>query len=386
MKLDPEQESILKGDNGRVMAMAMETVVKYGEAFGAKRLVPIKSAHLAGTFGIGPYRAYIQVLRQIVSEGLRVKVPTTVNPKPGYDLNFINRHIVFTNQQSLEQLLTAIGITPNYSCVCYEKANVPSFGDRLAWAESSAVQFANSVLGARTNRNSILIDVCCAITGFTPEFGYLLDAHRRGQILVKLNIKKMDAPALGYVLGRKVVDKVPVIEHYPFTRIELKNMGGSMAASGGVALFHVEGLTPEAPDMKTVFDGPPMETITVTQEDLDALRIRKSEMSGIVIFGCPQMTCEETLAIAERFVNKRVEIPTWFCLAPDELTLFKAHYLYGKTLDAGITVSQDCPLAAFSMRLNRKRIITPSGKMLYYLKGVNYGTEDDCLRACGVLQ
>ena len=107
-------------------------------------------------------------------------------------------------------------------------------------------------------------------------------------------------------------------------------------------------------------------------------------MSGIVIFGCPQMTCEETLTIAERFVNKRVKIPTWFCLAPDELTLFKAHYLYGKTLDAGITVSQDCPLAAFSMRLSRKRIITPSGKMLYYMKEVNYGTEDDCLRACGV--
>ena len=145
MKLDPEQESILKGDNGRVMAMAMETVVKYGEAFGAKRLVPIKSAHLAGTFGIGPYRAYIQILRQIVSEGLRVKVPTTVNPKPGYDLNFINRRIVFTNQQSLEQLLTAIGIKRDYSCAfCYEKANVPSFGDRLAWAESSAVQFAKN--------------------------------------------------------------------------------------------------------------------------------------------------------------------------------------------------------------------------------------------------
>jgi len=386
MKLEGEQEGMLKGGNGPIMAKAMETVVKYGEAFGAKRLVPIKSGHLAGTFGIGPYGAYIHILRRIASEGLRVRVPTTVNPRPGYDLNFINRHIVFTKQEALEGLLSAIGVTPNYSCVCYEKANVPSFGDRLAWAESSAVQFANSVLGARTNRNSILMDVCCSLTGFTPEFGYLLDEHRRGQMLVRLNIRKMDAPALGYLLGKKVVDKVPVIEHYPFSRIELKNMGGSMAASGGVALFHVEGLTPEAPDMKTVFDGPPKVTITVTQEDLDSLRLRKPQIADMVVFGCPQMTCTEALAVAEKFVGKKVKVPTWFCMVPDELTEFKKHDQFSKTLDAGITIFEYCPLAAFSLRLGKKHILTPSGKLLYDLKGAEYGTEDDCLKACGVMQ
>jgi cis-L-3-hydroxyproline dehydratase len=384
MNLDQEQKNILRGENGRVMAMAMETVVKYGDAFSAKRLVPIKSAHLAGTFGMGPFHAYIKILQQMVTEGLKVKVPTTVNPRPGYDLNFINRRVVFTNQQTLEELLAAIGVIPNYSCVCYEKENVPSFGDRLAWAESSAVQFANSVLGARTNRNSILIDVCCAVTGFAPEFGYLLDDHRRGQLLVKLDIKKMDASALGYILGRKVVDKVPVIEHYPFTRIELKNMGGSMAASGGVALFHVEGLTPEAPDLKTVFDGPPKHTITITQQDLDDVRTRGAQDVGTVIFGCPQMTCEEALAIAGKFAGRKVTIPTWFCLEPGEFALFKTHSLYGKVIDAGITVSQVCPLAAFSVRLSKKHVLTPSGKLLYYLKGADYGNEEDCLKACGV--
>jgi len=385
MKLEPEQEGMLKGENGRIMAKAMETVVKYGEAFGAKKLVPIKSGHLAGTFGIGPYGAYIHILRQMAGEGLKVRVPTTVNPRPGYDLNFLNRHIVFTKQKPLEELLSAIGVTPNYSCVCYEKANVPSFGDRLAWAESSAVQFANSVLGARTNRNSILMDVCCSITGFTPEFGYLLDEHRHAQMFVRLNIKKMDAPALGYLLGKKVVDKVPIIEHYPFSRIELKNMGGSMAASGGVALFHVEGLTPEALDIKSVLDGFPKVTITVTQEDLDNLRLRKPEIADMVVFGCPQMTCAEALAIGEKFKGKKVRVPTWFCMVPDELREFKGHELYGRILDAGITISEYCPLAAFSMRLGNKHILTPSGKLLYYLKGADYGTEDDCLKACGVM-
>ncbi|HVN70867.1 MAG TPA: aconitase X catalytic domain-containing protein [Desulfomonilia bacterium] len=386
MKLEPEQESMRSGENGRIMAKAMETVVRYGEAFGAKRLVPIKSAHLAGTFGIGPFRAYLQILGQIASEGLKVRVPTTVNPRPGYNLNFINRRIAFPKQEPLEELLAAIGTTPNYSCVCYEKANVPSFGDRLAWAESSAVQFANSVLGARTNRNSILMDVCCAITGFTPEFGYLLDAHRRGQMLVKLDIKKMDAPALGYLLGERVVDKVPVLEHYPFSRIELKNMGGSMAASGGVALFHVEGLTPEAPGMNSVFDGPPETTITVTQEDLDSMRLHRPGKADMVVFGCPQMTCAEALGLAEKFAGKKARVPTWFCMVPHELALFREHVLYGKTLDAGVMVLEYCPLGALSLRLGKKHILTPSGKLLYYLKGADYGTEDDCLRACGVMQ
>lgn len=385
MKLEPEQESMLKGGSGPVMAKAMQTVVTYGEAFKAKRLVPIKSGHLAGTFGIGPFKAYIKILQQIAAEGIRVRVPTTVNPRPGHDLNFINRHIVLTKQKVLDELLSAIGVTPNYSCVCYEKANVPSLGDRLAWAESSAVQFANSVLGARTNRNSILIDVCCSLTGCAPEFGYMLDEHRRGQMLVKLDIKKMDAPALGYLLGQKVVDKVPVIEHYPFSRIQLKNMGGAMAASGGVALFHVEGLTPEAPDMKSVFDGPPKATITVTQEDLDSLRAQKPEIADMVVFGCPQMTCAEALAIAEQFAGKKIRIPTWFCLAPDELADFKKHDLYRKALDAGITILDVCPLAALSIRLGKKHILSPSGKLSYYLEGAIYGTEDDCVKACGVI-
>ena len=119
-------------------------------------------------------------------------------------------------------------------------------------------------------------------------------------MLVKLDVKRMDAPALGYLLGQKVVDKVPFIEHYPFSRIELKNMGGAMAASGGVALFHVEGVTPEAPDMKSVFDGPPKVTITVTQEDLDNLRLRRPEIADMVVFGCPQMTCAESSGILRR--------------------------------------------------------------------------------------
>ena len=383
MKLEPEQESILRGESGRAMALAMKTLVDYGRAFGSGRLVPIRSGHLAGTFGILPFQAYYKILDRLAADGVRVRVPTTVNPRPGRELSLISR-ITFGRQGRLERRLAAMGVTPNYSCVCYEKENVPGTGDRLAWAESSAVAYANSVLGARTNRNSILIDLCSAVTGLTPEFGFLLDENRRGRVLVRLEVDRMDASALGFIIGREVVDRVPVIEHYDFSSVELKNMGGSMAASGGVALFHVEGLTPEAPDMKAVFDGGPETTITVTQKDLDDLRTERPDRADKVVFGCPQMTYDEAVGLGERFRGRRVKRPTWFCMIPEAMERFRETEIYDGIRSAGVEVYTHCPLAALTMRSERRQVITPSGKLFYYLHGTVYGSEEDCLRASGV--
>ncbi len=384
MKLEPEQEAVLGGESGKALSLAMKTLVEYGKAFGATRLVPIRSGHLAGTFGVFSYRAYYRILRRLVSEGVKVKVPTTLNPRPGRDFNLVNR-LVMSRQRMLDNYLNALGVIPNYSCVCYEDANVPGLGDKLAWAESSAVQFANSVLGSRTNRNSILIDLCSAVTGLTPEFGYLLDGNRRGRLLVKLQVARMDASALGYIIGRKAVNRVPVIEHYDFSRIELKNMGGAMAAAGGVAMFHIEGLTPECPDLKSVFDGEPEETITVTQEDLDALRTKRPEEAAMVAFGCPQMTYDETVELAGRFVGKRVNRPTYFYLIPEAKRRFLATDLADKVIAAGIRILDHCPVAGLMVRRPSKKVLTTSGKCYYYLPGTEYGAVDDCLRTCGVM-
>jgi predicted aconitase len=246
------------------------------------------------------------------------------------------------------------------------------------------VQYANSVIGARTNRNSILIDLCCSVTGCAPEFGYLLDENRRGQMLVRLKINEMDAAGLGFLLGQKIVDKVPVIEHYDFSTVELKNMGGAMAASGGVALFHVEGLTPEAPDLKSVFDGEPETTITITQKDLDDLRSRKPDAATAVVFGCPQLTYEEAVELGRAFAGKRTKLPTWFCMIPEAMERLKETDLYSRIIEAGVKVATFCPLAAFTVRLGNKHILTSSGKAYYYLSGTEYGTVKDCLRACGI--
>jgi predicted aconitase len=201
---------------------------------------------------------------------------------------------------------------------------------------------------------------------------------------VKLEINEMDASGLGFLIGKKVVDKVPVIENYNFSKIELKNMGGAMAASGGVALFHVEGITPEAPDFETVFDGAPKEVITITQNDLDALRFKDLDTATSVVFGCPQMTYEEAMILGQHFAGKKTKLPTWFCMIPEASKRFEGSDLYTKVVEAGVKVVDFCPLAGFSLRIGNKRLLTPSGKLYYYLSDTIYGTVKDCLKACGV--
>lgn len=384
LKLTAQQESILRGESGESLALAMKTLVQYGEACGARRLVPIKSAHLAGSFGIVLFEAYYQILERLVADQVQVAVPTTTNPVPGVHCDLFN-WIIYFKQRRLEKGLKALGVTLSGSCVCYDRANVPSFGDRLAWSESSAVQYANSVIGARTNRNSILLDICSAVTGFTPEFGYLLDEHRIGKVLVKLDIRQMDASALGFVVGRRLVNRIPVFEHRDFNPAELKNLGAGLATSSAIDLFHVEGLTPEAPDLRTAFDGEPSETVTITQADLDSIRGRNgAEPYGdVVVFGCPHMTLAEALTVSEQFDGTRVERPTWFCLTPDAAERFEETEAYRRVRKAGVQIHTCCPLAALSVRWDFKRVLTPSAKLAYYLNRGVYGNLEDCTGVCG---
>lgn len=389
MELTPEQQDILDGRQGGELADCMKTLVRMGDAFGAPRLVPIVSAHLTGSFKIASFKGYYELLQRIVDAGLKVSVPTTLNPHPGYEFAPQNR-VIFRGQQMHERLLEALGVTPNYSCVCYEYHNRPEFGDILAWAESSAVIYANSVLGARTNRHALLADICQAILGLTPEFGYLLDENRRGQVRVKLDIDNMDAPALGFLLGQKCMDRTPLIDHYPFDQAQLKNLGGAMAASGGVTMFHVLGLTPEAPDEETALRGQaPEETVTITQRDLDALRADHGvqKKTAMVAIGCPQMTLAEITEVAQHFVGKQVKKKTMLHVMPDALREFQETDLFDEVLKSGAEVYQHCPLSGLSLRIGigKQQVLTPSGKLHYYLDGTQYGDLHDVLKVCGVM-
>jgi len=387
MNLTEDQQAKLNGADGPVMARCMQTIVRYGRAFNAPRLVPIKSAHLTGSFKIFFYSAYYEIVNELVQAGIRVKVPTTLNPRPGYRYAPQNRFI-FRGQRRHEEQLEALGVTPNYSCVCYEYSNTPKFGDVLGWAESSAIIWANSVIGARSNRNSIMVDICQAVTGLTPEFGFLLDENRYGEVLVELDIDNMDANALGFLLGRSLNDRVPVLTHYPFSRAELKNLGAAMAASGGVTMYHVIGLTPEAADFEMAFGGhQPKEHLKITQDDLDALRDKDEQQdAGVIAFGCPQMTMEEAMEIGRHFVGKRVRKPVLFHMIPQAAKEFSQTQLYRQVLDAGVRIHQHCPLAGMSLRISRRHrnVLTSSGKLHYYLEGTRYANIEDVLREAGV--
>ena len=277
-----------------------------------------------------------------------------------------------------------------YSCVCYEYDNVPQLGDVLAWAESSAVIFANSVIGARTNRHALLADICQAILGLTPEFGFLLDENRHGQVRVHLDVDEMDAPALGFLLGQACMDRTPVIDHHPFSRAELKNLGGAMAASGGVTMFHVLGLTPEAPDENTALGGlEPQETITITQRDLDSVRADHGvqKRTAMVAIGCPQMNLEEITEVAGYFVGKKVQKKTMLHVMPGALRKFEQTPLFDEVLKSGAEIYEHCPLSGLSMRIGigKQQVLTPSGKLHYYLEGTQYASLEEVLSICGVM-
>lgn len=391
-ELTQSQRDILSGKEGEGLRLCMQTLIEYGRVFGAKRLLPIKSAHLTGSFRILTFSKYYEIIERLISEGVKFKVPTTVNPRPGYDYKWHNK-IAFRHQKEHEENLQKLGVTPNFSCACYDAINVPEKGDVLAWAESSAVIFANSVIGARTNRNSIMIDICSAATGLTPDFGFLHTENRKGDIHIQLEIDKMDAAALGFLIGKKVVDKVPVIDHYPFSKIEFKNMGGAMAASGSVALYHVVGSTPEASTIEEAFQVQSREelknipTIIINQKELDSVRSKKEvqENSPIIAFGCPQMNFDEAMHIGQFFKGKKVKRKTLFHLIPNAYEKFSQTEVYKDVIKAGVQVHQHCPLSGLTVRIGRQQVLTNSGKLFYYLHGTEYGTLEDVLNAAGVL-
>jgi predicted aconitase len=388
MELTAEQQAIRDGKDGEVMQLVMETLVRYGESFQAPRLVPIKSAHLTGSFAIASFTGYYELLDKLVKAGITVKVPTTINPRPGYDYSMPNKLVAFRKQKHHEEVMGKLGVTGNWSCVCYTRSNVPAFGDILGWAESSAVVYANSVIGARTNRNSLMVDMCMAVTGLAPEFGLLYDENRKGNVLVKLDVDEMDDDAVGFIVGQQIVDKVPVLTHYPFDKVQLKNLGATMAASGGVGMFHVEGVTPECPSLDAVFTKDPEQVITITQKDIDGIRLSapKQEETGLVVFGCPQMTLDEVKEVGRHFVGKKVKRRTFFHIMPEDYADLVKLPLHQQLLDAGVELFEHCPLAGLTVRLKPKdrQVLTNSGKLHYYLNGGEYGNTDDLLRIAGV--
>jgi len=401
MNLSVEEKAFLDGDKGPVMKKITETVVRYGEAFGADGLVNITApGHLVMSAGVGALTPFYEMLDEIIEAEHFISFPFTVDPRPYDDMkgfNFIERllsKILFSAQSELEEKLTILGIKNNdaYTCGCYlsEVGNIPQMGDVLSWAESSAVVYANSVLGARTNRNSGGIDILCNILGKTPYFGLLTDEGRMADILVELQTNILPDPQLlGTAIGLKVQEKVPYIvglDKY-FLDLELdeirdylKDMGAASAASGAVGLFHVDDFTPEAQSFgkKLLKDNCEKYIISddVLVETKNTFTLNWYKKPQLCLIGCPHLSYKQVVIWSNELIEalnnlgkKAVNIKTFISTAPDIIKKMKEDNsdLYNNIIKKGVFLTPFCPLAVLNNPLiGKKRIITNSGKLRNY--------------------
>ena len=272
MQLTVEQQQILDGSKGETMAKVMKTLVMYGDAFEAEKLVPVTSRynHLVTSFGLKVMSPVYDLMQQLLDAGVMSEQKFSVDPRPldknvpaNFLQNLVFNKFMYTKQSFYEAQLEKLGLMDKdaFTCTCYmdEVGNKPKKGDILSWAESSAVVYANSVLGARCNRNSGIIDIMGSIVGYVPYFGLLTDEGRKATWVVKIETsKKPEAQLLGSAIGMKVMEDVPYIvglDKWLGTELDdaactyLKDFGAATASNGAVGLYHIENLTPEAVEL-----------------------------------------------------------------------------------------------------------------------------------------
>lgn len=419
MKLTSEEQDILDGKQGPVLAKAMRSVVLYGEAFGAQELVPIEgSQHFVTSFGANTIKPYFEMMDELIRAGLTTREPFTVDPRPlEYESLNVNplqklvNQLVFGKQAQYERQLKALGLKNDngFTCACYlpEVGNTPRRGACLAWSESSAVVFANSVLGARSNRNSAGIDVLCAILGKAPLFGFLTDAGRRATWKIVLKTSQSpNAQLLGSAIGLKVMEAVPYIcglerflgsELTPEVQAFLKDMGAASASNGAVGLYHVEGLTPEAcqAGQSLLVEG--YQTYTLDDAELERVLagypvIWKDQQAvpKRIFIGCPHLNRQQLEGWITRIgealqthglQRARMQVARMqvaLSTAPDVAALFRSDPSLRQKLAAmRVTVTTICPLMYMNNPLCASEpIATNSNKLRTYSSARFYRDED----------
>ena len=322
MQLTPQQQALLDGAQGETMAKVVKTLVMYGDTFGAQRMVPVTSeyGHTVISFGLAVMKPVYDLYDRLIESGLTSGQKFTADPLPldkhvptSLLEDIVFRKIMYTQQDRYEQQLKKLGITADnaYTCTCYleQVGNTPKQGDILSWAESSAVVYANSVLGARCNRNSGMLELMGSIAGFVPEFGLLTDEGRKAHWLVEVKCPRgPEAQLLGSAIGMKVMEDVPYIrgldawlgtELNDENRAYLKDFGAATASNGAVGLYHVEHLTPEAKEQGEALLREGYRTYIIDDAELERVKrsypvIWKDPAAApqLCFVGCPHLTLE----------------------------------------------------------------------------------------------
>ncbi len=417
MKLTQEQQAILNGEKGETLAKVMESVIRYGELFGAEKLVPVTSKynHLVTSFGLKALGPVYDLMNQLIDAGAVSGQRFSVDPRPcdskvpkNFLQNLIFNKFMYSKQAYYEDQLQKLGLMKKnaFTCTCYmdEVGNKPEKGEVLSWAESSAVVYANSVLGARCNRNSGIIDIMGSIVGYVPYFGLVTDEGRKATWIIEIKTtKKPEAQLLGSAIGMKVMEDVPYVkglDKWLGTELDdstctyLKDFGAATASNGAVGLYHIENLTPEAKELGDSLILPNAKTYVIDDAELQkvydnypVIWKNPNAKPKLCFMGCPHMSFEQLKSWTEKIEqslkeagNTKVVIPTVFTAAPAVLNRWKKTE-YAKRLEkTGVIVSYICPLMYMNNPLCGKMpVITSSNKLRTYTTA-RYYTDDEILK------
>ena len=416
MKLTAEQEAILNGSKGDTMAKVMETLVRYGELFGADEMVPVTSRynHLVTSFGLKALTPVYALMEQLIAAGAVSAQKFSADPRPldknvpaNLLQNIVFKKFMYSKQDYYEDQLNKLGLmNPDaFTCTCYMKevGNTPNYGDVLSWSESSAVVYANSVLGARCNRNSGIIDLMGSIVGYVPSFGLLKDEGRKATWIVEVRTtKKPEAQLLGSAVGMKVMEDVPFIRGLDKwlggrlddgARTYLKDFGAATASNGAVGLYHVENITPEAVVHGETLIAEGARTYVIDDAELqrvyDSYPViwkNKDARPRLCFMGCPHMSLEQLISWTGRVEtalkeagNSQVVIPTVFTAAPAVLKRFGETPYAERLRRTGVITSYICPLMYMNNPLSTSMpVITSSNKLRTYTSA-RYYTDDEIL-------
>ena len=416
MFLTDEQKAILNGEKGNTMAKVMESVVRYGELFGAEKLIPITSQynHLVTSFGLKALGPVYDLMEQLIAEGAISQQKFSMDPRPcdpnvpkNFLQDFIFKKFMYSKQEFYEKQLEQLGLMDKdaFTCTAYmdEVGNKPNKGDILSWAESSAVVYANSVLGARCNRNSGIIDIMQSIVGYVPYFGLVTDEGRKATWIIEVKTtKKPEAQLLGSAIGMKVMEDVPYVkglDQWLGTELDdaactyLKDFGAATASNGAVGLYHIANLTPEAKEQGETLIAENAQVYVIDDAELqrvyDSYPImwkNKDATPKLCFMGCPHMSLEQLKSWTDKVEaglkeagNKKVTVPTVFTAAPDVIEEFEKTPYAARLKATGVIVSYICPLMYMNNPLcGPMPVITSSNKLRTYTTA-RYYTDDEIL-------
>jgi len=404
VQLSPSDRAMLNGEKGAAARLAMSILVRMAEVYGAAELMDISHAHIDSTIYLGD--ATLEFAERLAALGARVAVPTSLNVG-GVDECGWKDWAVSPEwaAKAARQMLAyeKMGAVPTWTCAPYQTTMRPSFGQQVAWGESNAIAFANSVIGARTERYPDLLDICCAIAGRVPAVGLHLTENRAGQMLLRL----VDVPlalqeddqffaVLGHLVGKLAEDLIPVIDGIVVRPSEdhLKAFAAAAASSGRVALFHILGVTPEAPTLHAALQGrPPLQTRSIRTADLCVARRELTTADGdtldMVILGSPHFSLSEFARLAPLVMGKRVHPRVKFLITSGRMMKEMAaeQGVLVPVLEFGAQITVDtCILASPMLPPEIRTLMTNSAKYAYYTpsllnRRITFGSLADCVRS-----